>query len=97
MFFSKALRHYSSSAAPRLLEAVQNRALIKTESLINGNWVGSSKSFDVRDPGLVPHQSAFLAKVACHDKDAYNDAIDAAHEAFKTFKKTTARERGDML
>ncbi len=62
---------------------------------INGNWVDadSGETFDVKNPatgeviGTVPMCGAAETK----------RAIDAANEAFKTFKKTSVVERVNML
>ena len=64
-------------------------------NLIDGEWVGadSGKTFDVNNPatgdiiGTVPDAGGAETK----------RAIEAAHEAFKTFRKTSAKQRSDML
>lgn len=69
--------------------------LLKGSAYINGEWVNaqSNKTFSVLDPstdkpiGTVPDMDAADAK----------KAIDAATEAFKTWKNTTAKERSQIL
>ncbi len=64
-------------------------------NIIAGEWVGSDsgKTFDVTNPatgeviGTVPECGA----------DETKRAIDAAEVAFKSFKKTTPKERAEML
>lgn len=97
--FVRAARAYASKVgvSQRLVDHLKNPNLLKTESLIDGQWVGASKTFEVRDPGMFPHEHAHLADVGCHSADAYNRAIEAAHRAFQTYRKTTARFRADKL
>ncbi|GED31974.1 NAD-dependent succinate-semialdehyde dehydrogenase [Brevibacillus centrosporus] len=60
---------------------------------VNGEWVKLSKTIPVLNPatlaevGSVPDAGAVEAK----------QAVDAAHEAFKTWSKTTAYERAALL
>ena len=53
----------------------------------------SGKTFDVIDPATL-NKIATLPEM---EKKETADAIEAAHGAFKTFKKTSARERARML
>ncbi|KAK5110194.1 hypothetical protein LTR62_006190 [Meristemomyces frigidus] len=80
----------------KTLDDVKNKKLLKHKGLINGEWVdcSSSKStFDVVDPATLDK----LATLPEMDKHDTAKAVDAAHEAFKTWKKTTARQRARML
>ncbi|XP_026318733.1 succinate-semialdehyde dehydrogenase, mitochondrial isoform X2 [Hyposmocoma kahamanoa] len=69
--------------------------LLKSKAYINGDWVNaqSNKTFSVLDPstdkpiGTVPDMDATDAK----------RAVDAAAEAFKTWRNTTAKERSYVL
>lgn len=69
--------------------------LLKSKAYINGEWVNaqSNKMFEVLDPstdksiGTVPDMDSADAK----------KAVDAATEAFKTWKNTTAKERSYIL
>lgn len=69
--------------------------LLKSKAYINGEWVSaqSNKTFSVLDPstekpiGTVPDMDAADAK----------KAVDAAAEAFKTWKNTIAKERSYIL
>lgn len=80
----------------KTLKDVKNQNLLKYKGLINGEWVGasgSSSTFDVVDPATLDK----LATLPEMDKQDTAKAVDAAYEAFKTFKKTTARQRARML
>ena len=69
--------------------------LVRDKCYIGGAWVGaaSGQSFNVTNPtngnviGTVPDMDATDAK----------KAVDAAHEAFATWKETTAKERSGLL
>lgn len=81
----------------RLKDSVKNSALLKTNAYINGRWVDANSTFTVNDPGLHPKPEAKIAKVGSYSIEEFNSAIDAANEAFKLFKKTTGRERAELL
>lgn len=59
--------------------------------------MAAKNSFSVKDPGLGEGADSTLANVSCFDANDYDHAIVAADTAFKSFRKTTARERGDLL
>lgn len=77
--------------------AIINRSMstIRELAFINGKWVSakSNETFPVFNPadgkkiGDVPDMHAVDTQ----------DSIDAAHEAFKLYRKTTAKERSDLL
>lgn len=78
------------------LNDLKNKKLLKTKGLINGQWVDSASSkstFDVVDPATLDK----LATLPEMDRGDVDLAVDAAFEAFKTYKKTTARQRARML
>ncbi|KAH8682404.1 Aldehyde/histidinol dehydrogenase [Xylariales sp. PMI_506] len=80
------------SAVPPL----KDPSLFKTDvCYVNGEWVkaASGKTFEVHDPStgkLIGTAPEFDSKDTEH-------AIAAAAEAFKSFRKTTGRERAKML
>lgn len=92
----RAVRN-KSSIASSLRKQIKNVSLLQTNGLINGEWVAANSSFEVENPGLKSENDAHLAKVSCFSPSDYNDAIVAADVAFKSFRKTTARERGELL
>lgn len=85
------------SVSTRVKELVNNQSLLKTNAYINGQWVDANNTFSVYDPGLHPKPEAHIADVGCYSVSDFNSAIDAAHIAFKLFKKTTGRERSQWL
>ncbi|KAF3003386.1 succinate semialdehyde dehydrogenase NADP+ linked [Neopestalotiopsis sp. 37M] len=84
----------ASNMAP--VPKLKDPSLFKTDvGYVNGEWVkaASGKTFEVHDPStgkLVGTTPEFDGK----DTEV---AIAAAAEAFKTFRKTTGRERSKML
>ncbi|MEM9277020.1 MAG: NAD-dependent succinate-semialdehyde dehydrogenase [Pseudomonadota bacterium] len=67
----------------------------KQANLIGGEWVAadSGETFDVNNPAT----GAVIGTVPNAGKAEATRAIEAATEAFKTFGKTTAKERSEML
>jgi len=65
------------------------------ENYIGGEWVApkSGEYFDCTSP--VDGKS--FTKVARSNEADINAAVDAAHEAFKTWGKTSATERSNIL
>ncbi|HEY9032041.1 MAG TPA: NAD-dependent succinate-semialdehyde dehydrogenase [Kangiella sp.] len=70
-----------------------NESLLKSRAFINGQWIKTDKRFRVDDPFA---QELIVEVSDCGEKEA-QDAIDAAHQAFKSWSKTTAQERSDKL
>jgi len=68
-------------------------SLLKTDALINGQWVAGSSRFDVTDPatGL---KLADVANLGATEADA---AIAAANAAWPAWKNKTAKERSILL
>jgi len=80
----------------RTLDDLKNKSLLRTQGLINGEWVSSSSgksTFDVVDPATLDKL------VTLPEMDAKDTAlaVDAAYAAFKDYKMTSARSRGVML
>ena len=69
--------------------------LLKNKAYINGAWVDSntSKTFDVTNP----YNNELIERVADCGREETKYAIEKANEAFKTWKKTTATERANLL
>ncbi|MCL1935348.1 MAG: aldehyde dehydrogenase [Defluviitaleaceae bacterium] len=67
----------------------------KYDNYINGKWVApeNGKYFDV----ISPIDGKVISKVAESHAYDVNLAVDAAHEAFKTWSKTSAKERSYIL
>ena len=75
------------------LALLKDPTLLKTDALINGEWVKGSSRFDVLDPatGL---KLADVANLGPADADA---AIAAANAAWPAWKGKTAKERSIIL
>jgi len=75
------------------LAALQDPGLLKTDALINGEWVTGSARFAVHDPATGEH----LADVANLGANETRAAIEAASEAWVVWRNKTAKERGAIL
>ena len=75
------------------LALLKDPSLLKTDALINGQWVAGSARFDVLDPatGL---KLADVANLGPADAEA---AIAAANAAWTGWKNKTAKERSTIL
>jgi len=60
---------------------------------INGQWLETGSTFAVTNPANGEH----IGDVADGGRDYAAQAIDAAHDAFQTWSKTTAYQRADVL
>ena len=60
---------------------------------INGQWVETKNSYVLTSP----YSGEEIAKVAMASVQDVEKAIEGAHEAFQSFKKTTAFERAEIL
>ncbi|MBL8341685.1 MAG: NAD-dependent succinate-semialdehyde dehydrogenase [Rubrivivax sp.] len=75
------------------LSTLADASLLKTDALVNGEWVGGHGRFDVHDPatGLV------LAQVANVGADQAEAAIAAADKAWPAWRRKTAKERAAVM
>ena len=75
------------------LAQLNDPTLLKTDGLINGQWVAGASRFDVNDPatGL---KLADVANLGPQDAEA---AIAAANSAWPAWKAKTAKERSNLL
>ena len=76
-------------AGDRPLALLKDASLLKTDALINGEWVKGTARFDVHDPST----GAKLADVANLGPKEAEAAIAAANAAWPAWRKKTARER----
>ena len=65
----------------------------ETQLWINGRWESTKESTELTSP----YTGGVLAKVAKATTMDVERAIEGAHEAFQTFKNTTAYERAEIL
>jgi len=81
----------SSTSSP--LAALADASLLKTQALINGEWVSGKTTFAVSDPATGAH----LADVANLGEQETEAAIAAANKAWIGWRTKTAKERGAIL
>lgn len=65
----------------------------ETKLWINGQWQDAKESYELTSP----YSGEVIAKVAKGSIHDVARAIEGAHEAFQSFKKTTAYERAEIL
>ncbi len=75
------------------LALLKDPTLLKTDALINGQWVAGSARFAVDDPATGAH----LADVANLEPAEAQAAIIAANAAWPAWKTKTAKERSIIL
>ena len=75
------------------LALLNDPSLLKTDALINGQWVAGSGRFDITDPAT----GAVLANVANLGPAETEAAIAAANAAWPAWKAKTAKERSIIL
>ncbi|MDN3919741.1 NAD-dependent succinate-semialdehyde dehydrogenase [Roseateles violae] len=81
-----------SSKTP-VLATLADASLLKTQALINGEWVGGKSTFAVHDPATGAH----LADVANLGEAETEAAIAAANNAWLVWRAKTAKERAAIL
>jgi succinate-semialdehyde dehydrogenase / glutarate-semialdehyde dehydrogenase len=70
------------------------KKLIFNQSFVNGEWVNVSKTkIQIKNPADL----SVIAEVYDEDRSMVKQAIDAAHDAFKLWKKKSAKERSAIL
>jgi succinate-semialdehyde dehydrogenase/glutarate-semialdehyde dehydrogenase len=75
------------------LSLLADASLLKTDALINGEWVTGTARFDVTDPAT----GGTLADVALLGAAEAEAAITAANAAWPAWRSKTAKERGAIL
>ena len=75
------------------LSLLNDPTLLKTDALINGQWVAGTSRFDVNDPATGKK----LADVANLGPAQAEAAIDAANTAWGPWKAKTGKERSAIL
>lgn len=81
--------------APMSLSDLKRKDLLQSKGYIDEEWVdaASGKTFDVYDPATLD-KIATLPEMGAEDT---NKAVEAAHAAFASYKKTSARQRARWL
>ncbi|TQV87421.1 NAD-dependent succinate-semialdehyde dehydrogenase [Aliikangiella coralliicola] len=70
-----------------------DQSLLKTDAYIDGEWVSSRNTINVLNP--CNHET--VAKVAKLGAEQTEAAIDAAHNALKSWRSMPAKERSQLL
>lgn len=81
------------TTAPSPLDRLNDPTLLKTDGLIDGQWVSGSSRFAVHDPATGGH----LADVANLGAEHARAAIAAADKAWPAWRAKTAKERAGIL
>ena len=81
----------TQAASP--LSLLKDPSLLKTDGLINGQWVAGASRFDVLDPA-TGHKLADVANLGPTDAEA---AIAAANAAWPAWRAKTAKERSIIM
>ncbi len=75
------------------LSLLNDPTLLKTDALINGQWVKGASRFDVHDPA-TGQKLADVANLTAQDAEA---ALDAANAAWPAWRNKTGKERSIIL
>ncbi|MFY7866657.1 NAD-dependent succinate-semialdehyde dehydrogenase [Roseateles sp.] len=75
------------------LSQLEDASLLRTQALINGEWVSGNERFAVNDPAT----GALLAEVANLGASEAEAAIAAANRALGPWRSKTAKERAGIL
>ncbi len=75
------------------LSSLADPGLLRTQALINGEWVGGASRFDVVDPAT----SEKLTDVANLGVAETRSALEAANRAWPAWRSKTAKERSAIL
>ncbi|KAI9299638.1 Aldehyde/histidinol dehydrogenase, partial [Cunninghamella echinulata] len=67
--------------------------LFRQEAFVNNEWISKSTTFPVEDPAT----GETIGKVPEMDGEDTRQAINVASESFKTWSKTTGKQRHDLL
>ena len=75
------------------LATLADASLLKTNALINGEWIAGASRFDVHDPA-TGQKLADVANLGAAETEA---ALKAADKAWPAWRAKTAKERGAIL
>jgi len=75
------------------LALLKDPTLLKTDALVNGQWVKGNSRFDVNDPATGA-KLADVANLGAQDAEA---AIAAANAALPAWRGKTSKERSVLL
>ncbi|XP_041843679.1 succinate-semialdehyde dehydrogenase, mitochondrial [Melanotaenia boesemani] len=81
------------SAMRRYYNLDVSAPLLRTQGYVNGRWVSAASVFPVLDPATGQE----IAQVSDFGPTEAKQAVDAAYEAFQSWKQVTAKERSVLL
>ncbi|XP_017876462.1 uncharacterized protein LOC108622869, partial [Ceratina calcarata] len=81
-----------SSSVPKLSRSLH---LVRDQAYVNGKWIGAMKK--ERFPIYNPVDKSVITSVPDMDVEDTKLAINSASKTFLSFRKTTAKERSDLL
>ncbi len=67
--------------------------LLRDEAFVDGEWVKGKTRYTLADPAT----GETLAEVTRLGAEDTRRAIEAAHRAFLAYRRTTAKQRGELL
>ncbi len=76
-----------------LKDRLNDPSLLKTDSYVDGAWMGGEASFEVTNPA----DRSVLAEVADVGEKGARQAVQAAYAAFQRWKKTSVFERARLI
>lgn len=72
---------------------LNDASLLRLDALLEGEWIGATKRFEVRNPA----DGRLLAEVASHGADSARLAVEAAQRALPGWAARSALERSRLL
>lgn len=76
-----------------LKDRLKDKSLLRTDSYVNGAWTAGEDRFAVTNPA----DRSVLAEVADVGEAGARKAVDAADQAFQSWKKTSVYERARLI
>lgn len=76
-----------------LTDRLKDKSLLRTDSYVNGAWTAGEDRFAVTNPA----DRSVLAEVADVGEAGARKAVDAADQAFQSWKKTSVYERARLI
>lgn len=80
---------------PEVLSNGKQNSLLRTKAFVNGQWINavSNKTFGVTNPAT----GELIASIPDMSQEDVRDAVDAAYQAWPSFRDMTAGERASLL
>lgn len=72
---------------------LQDTTLLRSDSYIDGDWVGADRRFAITNPA----DGATITEVPSHGEAEATAAVEAAHQALGSWRQRTAEDRATVL